>query len=900
MSYLEKNGDAGIALNFEEMLPAAQPMIFRFLQELRGALKASNRSVILFLPDTIERGWMQNFALVADFILVNLHKEGGSRPEPLASQGWFEARLAVLASTVDPSKLIIGIGAFAYDFGRPAALSKISIPSAWSLLRNSEAKLSLDARSLNPWFRYTDAAGVVHDVWLLDGVTFFNQARAALTYRPAGLALSAVGLEDPSVWAVFGKGRSPNRTALSLLERPAAVFYADPAAPRPETMIASTSPVTTVRSLSYNNSLGLIVRESLDRISPGKELITPPYASPQLLAVSFDDGPDRKVTNKVLDILDSKSVKATFFVVGKNALQNKDLLQRAYRDGHDIGNHTYSHPRVSELSNADLELELTSTQRVLEATLGIHTKLFRPTFGGGPEDPENLGVIEQASRFNYLTVLASIDSFDWIRPPPSAGKMVDVVLKQAATGKGQVLLFHDWGEKQATLEALPLIIDALREKGFEFVTLHELLGKTREDVMPTVSFTNSVDKFVGEIRQSSLLAMASFPGLLLSLGLLLGAISVIRCSFVILAARQEMRRERERGESRYWPSVAVLVPAYDEEKVICKTIKSVLNSSRKDFEVIVIDDGSHDATAKVARQTFSGDPRVKVFAKPNGGKASAANFGLRQTDAEVVVCIDADTVLSNDAIPLLVRHFADAKVGAVAGTAVVGNQINLLTRFQAIEYCIGQYLDRRAFASFNAIGVVPGAIGAWRREALLAAGGYSSDTLAEDADATFAIVNAGWRVVNELRAEARTEAPEKVRAFLKQRHRWMFGTLQVVVKHAREAFRRRNGLCFLTIPNALISLTGFAVFVPIMDTVSILSLSFSLENYIIASNADVVAAHLETLGWWIVFQVFSLLVLVGALMAVKNSLWVKSRTYAPAAALPVHPPPLLGGVCHNA
>ena len=127
-SYLEKNGDAGIALNFEEMLPASKPRLFHFLQDLRGTLRGSNRGVILIVPFSTERGWMQSFAQVADYILVPLYNNGGGRPEPLASQGWFESRLAVLAATVDSSKLIIGLGSFGCDFGRPSALSKISIP----------------------------------------------------------------------------------------------------------------------------------------------------------------------------------------------------------------------------------------------------------------------------------------------------------------------------------------------------------------------------------------------------------------------------------------------------------------------------------------------------------------------------------------------------------------------------------------------------------------------------------------------------------------------------------------------------------------------------------------------------------------------------------------------------
>jgi len=295
----------------------------------------------------------------------------------------------------------------------------------------------------------------------------------------------------------------------------------------------------------------------------------------------------------------------------------------------------------------------------------------------------------------------------------------------------------------------------------------------------------------------------------------------------------------------------------------------VLATSQNDFEVIVIDDGSRDSTAEIVRRTFADDPRVKVFVKPNGGKATAANFGLRQTSADVVVCIDADTVLSNDAIPLLVRHFADARVGAVAGAAIVGNQINFLTQFQAIEYSISQYLDRRALALFNAIGVVPGAIGAWRREALLAVGGYSSETLAEDADATFAIINAGWKVISEPGAEARTEAPEGVKAFIKQRRRWMFGTLQVAVKHSRVALSKKNGLILLTIPNAVLSLLGFALIIPVLDGVSIISLVSSVGHYLGANETEVSSTNLETLAWWIIFQVFYLLAVAGALAAVK-------------------------------
>src|SRR5258706_8779804 len=312
-------------------------------------------------------------------------------------------------------------------------------------------------------------------------------------------------------------------------------------------------------------------------------------------------------------------------------------------------------------------------------------------------------------------------------------------------------------------------------------------------------------------------------------------------------------------------SVAVIVPAFNEEKVICKTIASVLASARKDFEVLVVDDGSTDLTAQVAREAYASDPSVKVFVKANGGKLAAANFAVSQTDAEVVICIDADTILAVKAIPLLVRHFSDPKVGAVAGTAIVGNSVNLLTRFQAIEYVIGQYLDRRAFALFNATGIVPGAIGAWRREALLGVGGYAGDTLAEDADAKFAVTRAGWKVIYEPEAEARTEAPDTLRAFLKQRHRWMFGMLQVVYKHAGALVRGPRGLRFITIPNVLIFQFGFSFLIPILDVVAIADILIKIKNCLGPEEAEVTAGNFVFIKWGMLFQALDIAAMASAL-----------------------------------
>jgi cellulose synthase/poly-beta-1,6-N-acetylglucosamine synthase-like glycosyltransferase len=212
---------------------------------------------------------------------------------------------------------------------------------------------------------------------------------------------------------------------------------------------------------------------------------------------------------------------------------------------------------------------------------------------------------------------------------------------------------------------------------------------------------------------------------------------------------------------------------------------------------------------------------MQILTKPNGGKASALNYGIEHTEAQFVVCIDADTKLHHDAVSLLMHHFlADPKgrVGGVAGNVKVGNQRNILTRWQAIEYTTSQNFDRQAYANINAITVVPGAIGAFRRQAILDAGGLTTDTLAEDCDLTIRVIKAGYIIENENAAVALTEAPEKLRQFMKQRTRWSFGVMQTFWKHrALLANSRYHGLGLWAFPNMFIFQFVIPTFSPIAD-----------------------------------------------------------------------------------
>jgi cellulose synthase/poly-beta-1,6-N-acetylglucosamine synthase-like glycosyltransferase len=281
------------------------------------------------------------------------------------------------------------------------------------------------------------------------------------------------------------------------------------------------------------------------------------------------------------------------------------------------------------------------------------------------------------------------------------------------------------------------------------------------------------------------------------------------------------------------PLVSVLIPAYNEEKVIVSSIRQILKSRYANLEVIVVDDGSIDATSAVVNQHYANEPRVRLITIPNGGKAHAVNTALHASKGAVVVALDADTQFEPDTIPRLVRWFIDPKVGAVAGNAKVGNRINLITLWQALEYITAQNLERRALAALGAITVVPGAVGAWRRDALEQLGGFPADTLAEDQDLTIAVQKAGYHTLFDSEAIAWTEAPDSARGLARQRFRWAYGTLQCLWKHRDATFNPRYGaLGTIALPQVWLFQILFSVVSPLVDLVLVWQIIATALDYL--------------------------------------------------------------------
>ncbi len=257
-------------------------------------------------------------------------------------------------------------------------------------------------------------------------------------------------------------------------------------------------------------------------------------------------------------------------------------------------------------------------------------------------------------------------------------------------------------------------------------------------------------------------------------------------------ARDEKSR---RWESHSAPFVSIIVPAYNEEKVIAEAVRSHLRMDYPSFEVVVVDDGSSDRTTEVAGEVAEEDSlgRVRVYRIPNGGKGHALNHGIRKAKGDLLLCVDADSRLDPDSLHYAVRHMKDPSIGAVAGNVKVLNRHKILTNLQALEYIIGQNLMRRILGLFRCVGIVPGPFGLFRRKAVESVGMYTDDTFAEDCDLTLRLLANGWKVVDEINAVVRTEAPEKLLPFIKQRYRWTRGVLQSLRKH-RRGFTGRCGL----------------------------------------------------------------------------------------------------------
>ena len=829
--FVQDNKFSGICVDFEEPFTESQPNLLTFMQELHATFAAHDWLVAQAVPFDDPDWNYRAYAATADYLILMAYDQHwiGSDAGPVAAQDWFEQNLSKRMRELNPSKTIVALGNYGYDWNDANQdVDEVTFQEALIKAHESETTASFDPTTRNPYFEYDEDDGSHHKLWFLDAVTAFNQMRSASGYKPAGYGIWRLGSEDPSIWSILGTSNSNSPDSLRSINYGYLVDFEGTG----ELLKVASRPQKGERDLTVDPSTGVIKSEEFTAL-PTSYVIERAGDRPGLLALTFDDGPDPRWTPAILDILKHEQVPATFFIVGKNGQAYPDLLRRIVNEGHELGNHTFTHPNLGEMPLKVTELELNATQRLIESETGRSTVLFRPPYFGDAEadKPQEVEPAIIAQDLGYVMVGLRIDPNDW-QLPVTPNQIVNRTISRAVDAdpetRGEVILLHDaGGDRSATVAALPTLIHELKARGFRFVAVSDLAGLSRDQVMPVIPANQRVFTRADAVTFFFLSTVGWTLQWVFVIGIVLGLARLLFVGSLAFAQwLRSRRREHTHGADDFNLFVSVIVPAYNEALVIENTIRSLLASDYANYEIIVVDDGSTDDTSKIVAEKFGTVARVRLFTVPNGGKAAALNTGLRHARGEVIVALDGDTIFEPQTVGALARRFGDDKLGAIAGNAKVGNRINLVTRWQALEYITSQNMDRRAFVSLNCITVVPGAVGAWRKDLLLAVGGFNSDTLAEDQDLTLRVRRLGFKIGYEETAVAWTEAPHNLRSLAKQRFRWSYGTLQCMWKHRDALLRPRYGaLGFVAMPNVWIFQVLFPLISPVMDLLLLYTLA---------------------------------------------------------------------------
>jgi cellulose synthase/poly-beta-1,6-N-acetylglucosamine synthase-like glycosyltransferase/spore germination protein YaaH/peptidoglycan/xylan/chitin deacetylase (PgdA/CDA1 family) len=832
--FLSSGRYRGLIIDFEAFPAKGQPGYVALLRELSQDLHARGMKLYVAVPPHNDEFDYPAVAAAVDGVVLMDYDEHypGGKSGPVASQDWFLDNLKYARTVIPQNKIICAIANYGYDWVLKPKDGKlppgehdsgVSVQEAWLAARDSDEDVNFDDDAMNPHFSYLDERNLRHDIWFVDAVTALNHMRVAQSLGIQTFALWRLGSEDRSLWRIWDMPGDPGAPDKLRDVPPGADVDMEG---QGEILRIEEKPAHGTRDLTIDPDSKLITDEVFQNLPEPYRVGRYGYSTNKV-AITFDDGPDPQWTPKILDVLKQKKATATFFLIGIQTDKFSGLAKRIYAEGHAIGNHTFTHPDVSGISTGYMKVELNLTERLFASMMGIRATLMRPPYAidEEPDTSDQVRPLEIPQEMGYITVGNRIDPNDWSdNPRRSAEQISSYVLSHLPPCKlenlrcGNIILLHDGGGNRAeTVRALPMIIDGVRAKGYEIAPVYELLGMQRANVMAPLPraelWAARLDRFGFWMFDAVIIAITwiFLIGDLLMTG---------RLIFIGAAAIYDRLHEKIFGKptevASYKPKVAVLIPAYNEEKVIERTVLAALNSDYPNLRVIVIDDGSKDRTLEVARNAFRAEAasgKVLILGKKNSGKAEALNYGIEHIgDAELFVGIDADTIIAPDAIARLVPHFINPKVGAIAGNAKVGNRVNLWTRWQALEYITSQNFERRALDVLGAVSVVPGAIGCWRVSAVREAGGYHIDTVAEDADLTMALLRRGYRVEYEDLALAYTEAPTNANGLMRQRFRWSFGILQAVYKH-RGVVARKGALGWVALPNIVI----FQILLPLVS-----------------------------------------------------------------------------------
>src|SRR5579859_8104674 len=577
--FLSSGRYRGLMIDFETFAPSGQPGYIALLREVSADLHGRGMKLYVAVPTHNEEFDYPSVAAAADGVIVMNYDEHypGGKPGPVASQDWFDTNLKFDRGVIPKEKLICAIANYGYDWVEKPKTGKlppgvhdssVSAQDAWLAARDSDEDINFDDDAMNPHFSYLDELNLRHDIWFVDAVTALNQMRSAQAQGIQTFALWRLGSEDRSLWRVWDVPGDPG-----------AVDKLRDVPPGAEVDMEGQGEILRIEDRPAHGTRDLTVDPGSNMITDVVFQNTPePYRvarygySPKKIAISFDDGPDPEWTPKILDVLKKKNATATFFLIGIQSEKFPGVAKQVFDDGNTIGNHTFTHPDVTNASTGYMKFELNLAERLYASQFGVRTVLFRPPYAidEEPDTADQVRPLEIPQETGYITVGNRIDPNDWSEHPHrSAEQITDYVLAHLPPCRiedlrcGNVVLLHDGGgDRSETVRALPMIIDGIRVKGYEIAPVYELLGMQKANVMAPLP---RAERWAARLDR---LGFWMFQGVIIGITwiFVIGDLLMTgRLVFIGTAAIYDRLHEKIFGKpaevASYRPKVAVLIPA---------------------------------------------------------------------------------------------------------------------------------------------------------------------------------------------------------------------------------------------------------------------------------------------------------------------------------------------------
>ena len=797
LGLLNEGPRAGLCLDM-----SARPEISPLLVEaaVRTLIPGGKRCVI----GSADAAFWNDRPLVdaLDLGVALVFRTSNSPATPLASKAWFSDMVDRASRLIDSEKLVFGLGMRGQGW-RSGGSGMDTVPFVEAMATTSAAGAAV---TYIPWAnavrsRYVDTFGVLNEIWAVDALSVHMQLERI--GPETAVAVWPIGAEDPAIWDIL----EDVKPIEEILSAPINLDSVVQMEGEGIIIVAAEPLLSGQRSLILDDHSNEILSETYEIIPLPARLVRDGQQDAGIF-VSFADLPPVEIWPRLSGILDESGIEATFLVSPRDLIGKAEVAQSIVAGGHTLGLQEPNSHRM--LPPFDQIAERTRQLLVADRT-GVRTRIIEAGEVGDWSDlVRNADLLIRAG---YVPVTPAVEY------GPNALETVSEEVRTnwfSRFNNDNRIAIHagpqDWDR---VLTGLPPLLSELHEQGYRFLSVREVAGMPLDKAMPVaIGQTHVAAGIVFGVTKfmQNELNVIFFWFLIYS--------AVRSLIYLILAIA---RRPKRAFNPDWTPPVTVLIPAFNEEKVIESCIHSILASPYPDLGVIVVDDGSTDATFDVVTRAFGDDPWVTVLRQANGGKWAAANYGLDEMETPFFLIADADSVFTPETIGWLVQQFHDDSIGAVAGIVEVGNRDSWLGSCQALEYIVSQSIIRRAQEVFDGILVVPGAVGAWRTEAVRKAGLFSGNTVTEDADLTVAVHRAGYRVVFQEQARSVTEAPTSVRDLMRQRLRWTFGMLQTSWKH-RGAIAEGRTVGYISIVDAIWFGVFSSLFAPFVDLLLIVLL----------------------------------------------------------------------------